>query len=286
MKFSVSSYSFSKYITDTKCDYFKICDLAKEMGFDAIEFTPLENESYGITTDPMKTAKELRAYCEKIGLDISAYTVGADIRAEKEEAVKKVKAYIDVAEALGAKVVRFDVCYGLPKDKHPYSYRDAIKEMVPYIRELADYGEAKGIRTCTENHGYVFQSPEVVEELILAVDHKNYGWLCDVGNFLCTDADPITAVAIALPYAFHIHFKDFLMKPGNQPCPKGFFTTRGGNHIRGTIIGHGVVPTSNCITMIKKSGYNGYVSVEFEGMERCLDAISAGLDFLKKGFAE
>ena len=36
MKFGVSSYSFSKYIMQTKCDYFKICDIAKEIGYDGI----------------------------------------------------------------------------------------------------------------------------------------------------------------------------------------------------------------------------------------------------------
>ena len=41
MKLGVSSYSFRKYILKEKCDYIKICDLAKEMGFDGIEFTDL-----------------------------------------------------------------------------------------------------------------------------------------------------------------------------------------------------------------------------------------------------
>ena len=34
MKLGVSSYSFRKYLLATKCDYIKMCDLAKEMGFD------------------------------------------------------------------------------------------------------------------------------------------------------------------------------------------------------------------------------------------------------------
>ena len=33
MKLGVSSYSFRKYILEAKCDYIKICDLAKEFGF-------------------------------------------------------------------------------------------------------------------------------------------------------------------------------------------------------------------------------------------------------------
>ena len=138
MKIGVSSYSFRKYILETKCDYFKICDLAKEMGFDGIEFTPLEEKSYGITDDPMKTAAELKEYCAKIGLEIVAYTVGANLVTDTPEAeVNTLKARIDVAEALGAKVLRHDVCSKL-RAKPLYTYKDAIAEMVPLIREVTD----------------------------------------------------------------------------------------------------------------------------------------------------
>jgi sugar phosphate isomerase/epimerase len=281
MKIGVSSYSFRKYILQTKCDYFKICDLAKEMGFDGIEFTPLEEASYGITTDPLKTAKELKEYCDKIGLEITAYTVGANlVTDEPEKEIATLKARIDVAEALGAKLLRHDVCSKL-RSKYLYTYKDAIAEMVPRIREVTEYAASKGIRTCTENHGYIFQKPERVEELILAVGHENYGWLCDMGNFLCADADPVKAITIAAPYAFHAHAKDFLYKDGSVDRPIGFFGTAGGNHIRGTIIGHGVVPIKNCVNILKNAGYNGYLSIEFEGMEECLPAIKAGLDYLR-----
>ena len=161
MKLGVSSYSFAKYIIKEKCDYLKICDIAKEMGFEGIEFIPLENKSFGITEDPMKTAKEIREHCEKIGLEIIAYTVDADILAGKDEAVEKLCRHIDVAEALGAKLLRHDVCYSLPKSRL-YTYRDAIAEMAPYIRKATEYAQKRGIKTCTENHGFVSQAPERV----------------------------------------------------------------------------------------------------------------------------
>ena len=283
MKISVSSYSFRKYILKEKCDYIKICDLAKEMGFEGIEFTPLEDASYGITTDPIKTAKEIREHCEKIGLTIVNYAVGADLaNGDGVEAMAALKHHIDVCEALGAKCLRHDVCYSLPKE-HLTSYRDAIKVLVPRIREITDYAEKKGIRTCTENHGYIFQAPERVEELILAVGKKNYGWLCDIGNFLCADAEPARSTFIAAPYTFHVHAKDMLFKDGSTTsCPKGFFRTNCGNYLRGTAVGHGVVPVEKCINILKNAGYDGWLSIEFEGMEDCLEGIAAGLDFLKK----
>ena len=285
MKFSVSSYSFLRYMLNTGADYYKICDLAKEMGYEGIEFTGLEDRfNAGRGESQEEIAVKVRNYCEKIGLDICGYMVGIDILAHKENAVTRLCHDIDVAALLGAPLVRFDVCYALPRDKHPYGHKDAIAEMVPYIRQIADYAEQKGIRVCSENHGHAFQDPEVMEALMLAVNHKNYGWLCDVGNFLCVDADPIKAVRTALPYTFHVHFKDFLWKPGNQAAPKGFGTTAGGNYIRGTVVGHGAVPVENCATMIKRSGYDGYITIEFEGMEETILALEAGLDFLKTHF--
>ena len=281
MKLGVSSYSFSKYISQTKCDYFKICDLAKEFGFDGIEFVNLDNPRWGITTDPLKTAGEIKEYCEKIGLEVIAYTVGANFLSDDPEAeIKRVCDCVDVAKALGAPVLRHDVCYSLPK-KHLYSYRDAINEMAPRIRRVSEYAASLGIRTCTENHGYVFQAPERVEELILAVGSENYGWLCDIGNFMCADCEPVKAVAVAAPYTFHVHAKDFLFKVGDVPRPQGFFGTLGGNHLRGTVVGHGVVNVKGCITVLKNAGYDKWISLEFEGMEDNIPALKAGLDFLR-----
>ena len=50
MKIGVSSYSFRKYILDTKCDYFKVCDIAKEIGFDGIKLIGVGARMYGMDT--------------------------------------------------------------------------------------------------------------------------------------------------------------------------------------------------------------------------------------------
>ena len=279
MRIGVSSYSFSKYIQQTKCDYFKICDLAKEIGFDGIEFINLD--SWGMTDDCLKTAVEIREYCSKIGLEIIAYTVGANFLADDINAeMQRIKSCVDVAEALGAPIMRHDVVYKL-KDQPLYDYRSAIKEIAPLINEVSEYAKTKNIKTCTENHGYVFQAPERVEELILAVNNPNYGWLCDFGNFLCVDADPLEAVSIAAQYTIHAHAKDFLFKKADDKVPGFDLPTTGGNHLRGTIIGHGVVPIRDLVTTLENAGYNGWISVEFEGHEDCIDAIKMGYEYLK-----
>ena len=279
MKLGVSSYSFSKHLAATGCGYIAICDIAKEIGFEGIEFINLKNEKWGENDDEFVIAEKIRAHCKEIGLEIIAYTVGANLLAEDiESEMAKLKHCVDIAKALGAPIMRHDVAYKLSD----IGCEEAIVKIAPYINEITEYAKTKGIKTCTENHGFVFQAPEIVKALIDAVNNPNYGWLCDMGNFLCVDAEPLRSVEIAAPYAFHVHAKDFLFKSKDEEKPSGFsITTTGGNYIRGTVAGHGVVPIKNCIDTLRKSGYDGWLSLEFEGAEENIEAIKNGYANLK-----
>ena len=62
------------------------------------------------------------------------------------------------------------------------------------------------------------------------------------------------------------------MNPGRE-----WFGTRAGAYLRGTVIGHGVVPVEACIRILRSAGYDDVLSIEFEGMEPCEEAIALGL---------
>ena len=64
--------------------------------------------------------------------------------------------------------------------------------------------------------------------------------------------------------------------------PDGFSVTNGGNYNAGTVLGYGMVPIQSCINALTRVGYDGYVSLEFEGLEECLPAVQAGYNYLKK----
>ncbi len=286
MKLGVSSYSFNGYFKQTHCSYFDMCDIAKEIGFDGMEFIDLDHALFGVTDDPMKTALTLREHCAKIGLEINAYTVGAEfLKRDAAGEVARLKRDIDVAAAMGAGVLRHDLA-SAPRDIPRYSWQDAVAEIAPHVRAVTEYAQAKGVITCSENHGRFFQDPERVEAMIRAVGHLNYGWLVDFGNFMGVDADIPTAVSIAAPYAVHAHAKDNLFKPGTMDAPEGWNTTRRGNYTRATVAGHGAVPIAQCIGILKRAGYDGYLSLEFEGWEDSRRAIETGYAYLKRLLAE
>lgn len=282
MKTCVSSYSFSGAIRDGRYNQLTLIEKAKEMGFDAIEFTDLCPPE-GITES--EYALMLRKESERVGLPIASYTIGANfINCENfDEEVKRLKNKVDIAALLGAKVMRHDATDGFRGIEHSFKgFDQALPILAEGCRKVTEYAAEKGISTMVENHGYFSQESTRVEKLVNAVNNPNFGLLVDVGNFACADDYSPVAVGRVAPYAKHVHVKDFYVRSGNGINPgRGFFMSRGGNYLRGAIVGQGDIPVLQCLRALKRENYDGYVSIEFEGMEECVEAISAGLENLK-----
>lgn len=283
MKIGVSSYSYSRLVGSGNIRQIDVISKAKEAGFDVIEFSTI-SVPQGKTLN--EYARELRDEAERVGIPIANYTIGADfvngcggdLRAE----VERLKGEVDIAEILGAPGMRHDITYNMPRGRFA-TFDDAIAAIAPAVREVSEYAASKGIRTMTENHGFISQDSTRVERLVSAVGHPNFGVLIDIGNFSCADEDQAVAVGRLAPLAFHVHAKDFHIKSGNGVNPgEGWFMSRGGNFLRGAIIGHGDVPLLQALRALKRTGYDGVLSVEFEGMEDPETGIRIGRDNLIK----
>lgn len=281
MKISVSSYSFSKM----KISQLEAISRAHEIGLRAIEFTDLVPPE-GVTQE--EYALQIRAEAERLGMTINSYTVSGDFLngsdGDLEAEIEKIKKKVDIAALLGVTVMRHDATRGYAPEAREYrGFDQALPTLAKGYRAVTEYAATKGIRTCVENHGYFCQDSDRVEKLINTVAHPNFGWLVDMGNFLCVDENPVTAVSRAASYAVHAHAKDFFVRSGSGVNPgRGFFVTRGGNYIRGSIIGQGDVPVYQCIRILKKAGYDGYLSIEFEGVEDPMYGIAVGFENLQR----
>ncbi len=284
MKFSVSSYSYMQGMRSGRLTLEDVVDTAARQGFQGIEFVP-----FGAFSDEtLARAKALGRRAREAGMDVVCYAVGNDFLAQPvADCVQKLTGELKIAEALGAPLMRHDETAGFPAGHEgPSLFKDALPRLIEGTVAVADIAEQMGIRTCVENHGFFCQDSARVKSLIVGANHKNFGWLVDMGNFLCADEAPESGVKCAAPYAFHAHAKDFrFISASNRsdaPGPNdGWFKSRGGNHLKGTIISHGVVPVSACMRLLRRAGYDGYVTVEFEGAEPCETACEIGLENLR-----
>ncbi|MBQ6825601.1 MAG: sugar phosphate isomerase/epimerase [Clostridia bacterium] len=284
MKTSVSSYSFASMMMKYGDTHLTIIEKAKNIGFDAIEFTDLDVPE-GQTE--LEYAKAIKAEAQRVGLEISGYSISADLLSgsggDLDKEIERIKAKIDVAEALGTKLVRHDATFSFLNNKRGYNGFVNVLDRLAYgCREITQYAKSKGIRTAVENHGFFCQDSDRIELLVNTVADENFGIQLDMGNFLCVDENPATAVGRCAPYAFNLHAKDFIFKNGEEGYPgAGFMQTRGGNFIRGTVLGHGIVPIKQCISIMKSNGYDGYITLEFEGVEDLNFALQQGFVYMK-----
>lgn len=289
MKIGVSSYSFSRLVRGGQMKQIEIIAKTKEIGFDVIEFSSIYLPE---GKDLPSFAAELREEAERHQLPIANYTIGADFLGgsdgDLKAEIERVKREVDIAEILGAPGMRHDATRGFPPGHEgPRSFDAALPRLIEGCRAVTEYAAQKGIRTMVENHGFFCQDSDRLEKLVDGVDHPNFGLLIDMGNFICADDDPGQAVGLLMPYAFHVHAKDFHLKPGTAPNPgQGWNLSRGGNYWRGAIIGHGDVPVTQCLNIMKREGYDGVLSIEFEGMEDPLTGIQFGHDNLRRFVAD
>ncbi len=281
MRIGVNAYSYAR----VKSDNFTVSDIidhAKRTGFDGIEFRWADIYDGG---DPIESAKRTGEKCREAGLSVFSLNAGVNFLDKDRNAQTGAgKKFIDCAYILGADALRLDTIKGSLSQAGKKGIRQLIETASDGMRELADYAGEKGMKLMVENHGQVMQDSLIVEELINKVGRENYGALVDIGNFLCADEDLVKAVGRMARYAMHVHVKDFFVKSGNEVfLPSfGWFGTRGGNYLRGTILGHGNVPLYQCIRILREKGYDGAISLEFEGIESSLRAIEEGYHVMKK----
>lgn len=283
MKTCVSSYSFQKLINSGEFTQLTLIKEVKSMGFDAIEFTNLVPPKGMSETD---FAYSLREESEKNKLPIANLTIGAELLncPSLDEEVSRLLGQVDIAAIIGAKGMRHDATGGYKGIEKSYkSFDEALPALIEGCRRVTEYAGGKGIKTMVENHGYFCQESSRVEKLVTGVGKENFGVLLDMGNFLCADEAPELAIGRLASFAKHVHCKDFHVKSGQGVNPgAGFFTSRAGNFLRGAIVGHGNVPVLQCLSVLKKNGYDGYISIEFEGIEENMMALEAGLDNLER----
>ena len=279
MKIAVSSYSFSQAMRDGRMNILDVIPKAKELGYDGVEIVRGDQSD----REMRALAATLKVQSEEAGIPIIAYMVGADfIKSGLDSEVNRLKGEAEIAALMGAPRMRHDSTAGVDAYGNKVSFEDALPVVAEGYRRVTEFAAGLGVKTMIENHGYFMQDAERVKKLIETVNHPNFGWLADMGNFMCADEVSVESMKIAAPMAAHAHAKDFHYKTADEYIPaQGWFGTRGGNKLRGAIIGHGVVNVPACLKLLKEAGYNDWLSVEFEGIEDCLMALKADIDNLK-----
>jgi len=164
----------------------------------------------------------------------------ADWRAED---IAEIKTWIDVAEYMGSPCVRVNsghpggIVFG-PADLGDFD----LSVTIASYRELAAYCQAKGMTLLLENHWGISADPHNIITLLEGVATPAFKLCPDFGNF--ADEVRYQGLEMMFPYAAVVHAKtyDFNESGGQDRFDFG-----------------------RCMGILKASGYDGPISIEFEG---------------------
>lgn len=279
MKLGISSYSLQGAINSKKMTILDAVQWVADQGGEHVEIVPI---GYNLAED-VSLADAIRQKAEEAGIEISNYAIGANFLTDAyENEIERVKKEVDIAHRLGVKLMRHDVAWKAPNEISIRNFEQDLPRMAEACCRIAEYAAQFDIVTSVENHGYYVQASDRVQRLIHCVDKENFKTTLDTGNFLCVDEDPVAAVKKNISFASMVHVKDFYRRTSPLGLGEGWFPSSSGNYLRGAITGHGDINLPEVLKVIKQSGYDGYISIEFEGMEDCEKAAKISFDNVRR----
>lgn len=165
--------------------------------------------------------------------------------AEREKNMDEAKRFIRLAQQINCPYVRV-FPNRVPKGE---GRSETIVRIITALKELGNYVKNTGVVVVMESHGDLVQSDEI-EKIMQSVNDPNVGLVWDVANMWNVNKEPPAQVYAKLKkYIHHTHIKDLAFVNGKQQI---------------VLLGRGDVPILEAIDILKKGGYKGYFSFEWE----------------------
>jgi sugar phosphate isomerase/epimerase len=227
----------------------KILSEAVRLGYDGIEIRGVEGEMYLPKAKPFlsenidKTLNRLK----EVNLEICCLDTSCIFHLSEKfnSSIEEGKATIDLAQRMKVPYIRV---FG---DAIPDSSKriETIKQVAEGLDQLGKYAESKGVHVLIETHGD-FSSSENLIEVLRLTNSSAIGVIWDINHPYKSFNEPITVTYDRLKkYIVHTHLKDSIGP---------------GKHAQLCLVGDGDLPIAECINILKRNGYTGYLSLEWE----------------------
>jgi len=207
----------------------------KEFGLSQLELTQLSFPS----TDP-SYLKELRSAVEAEGATIQNVPIDVGDICEPDAAARandmiEIKKWMDAAAAIGSRAVRVNT-------GEQSEGADAFALAVESYRDLVKYAGKLGLDVLIENHGGLSGDPDVIVKIIESVSSDRLFACPDFGGF--DDAIVYEGLEKLMPFAKLVHAKSYSFDENGEETRLDY---------------------RRCMEIIKRSGFDGVLSIEYEG---------------------
>jgi sugar phosphate isomerase/epimerase len=258
---------------------------AAELGFTGLQIYATTGEFNPSLLERKEDLASCLTLIKDLGLTISALCGdmgghGFEIREDNKERVEKAKRIIDLAAACAVSVVTTHIGV-IPEDAGAPKYSALLEA----LDTLGVYGQQQGVTLAIETGP---EKPEILKKFIDQT-HGGVGVNLDPANLvMVTGVDPALAVELLSGRIVHTHVKDGIMKKQTDPGRIYHIFAEGGvedfrmsDYFVETPVGEGAVNFDRYLGTLKKTGYDGFFTIEREaGKDREQD-IAGALRFIR-----
>jgi sugar phosphate isomerase/epimerase len=264
----------------------EVLERCQRYGYDGVEIRQVGGE-----TDLLKVAEiaparhaELRRTLGELGLAICGFASSVRFdysdQTVRKEQLRTGQEYVELAAALGARFVRV---FGDVLPAGPPSTREAtLEQIADGLNRLGEFASTGGIEILLETHGD-FAESAVVCNLMRRIESRAVGILWDTHHPWKFFGEPLAQTwPLLKPWVRHTHWKDSVTRPApvshsaSDPAVAAALATGASATAHALMSGHreadyvlfggGEFPAEECARLLKESGYDGWLSLEWEKM--------------------
>ncbi|HKL21334.1 MAG TPA: sugar phosphate isomerase/epimerase family protein [Tichowtungia sp.] len=216
IKAALNAYSFNKPLRSGEMTLFDVIDFCASADLSGLDATGYYFPGYPNVPDD-RFVYDLKRHAFRCGLTITGTGVRNDFAiadsARRKADVQMVKNWIDVAEKLGAPIVRIFAGKKIPDG---YTFEQALEWMAVDIRECAEYGKEHGVIVGLQNHNEFLKTADETIRLVKTVDSDWLKVILDTGSLRA--GDPYKEIEKLVPYAASWQLKEIIWHTG-EPGP-------------------------------------------------------------------
>jgi len=252
LKTSLNAYSFNKLLNDNirgrgpGITLVQVLEFAAKNKFAGFDATGYYFPGYP-AAPPDAYIDNLKRRAADLGVGISGTGVRNNFttadKAVRDEGVKHIKQFVEVAARLGAPVIRVFADTQMRAENWQSVSKGAARAQVQdwiasALKECAGHGQKFGVKIGVQNHGDFLATAEQHLALLKAVSSEWCGPIIDTGYF--KSDDPYKDIALEAPHALNWQVKQ---SPFGEESE---------------------IPTdlTKLLGIIRKSGYSGYLPIE------------------------
>ncbi|WP_336514830.1 sugar phosphate isomerase/epimerase family protein [Pollutibacter soli] len=231
----------------------QIVKFAVQHGYSGLEIRGIQKEMDLSKAAPFKSPEALKETLRlmrdnklvfvNLGASAAMHHAAPATRAKNLDEAKRLT---DLAEQLSCPYIRVFPDH-FPKDQ---DREKTIELMVSGLKELGDYANNTSVTVLMETHGDLVYADDIVNVMQLA-NHKKVALVYDMVNmWRITREAPGVVYPKLKSWIRHAHIKDLNIVEGNKPSY--------------VLLGKGEAPVKETIELLKKGGYKGFYSFEWE----------------------